>query len=113
MSNYLPTRFGIAGVILGCGQGLLLWRFLPWGAEREPIAWMPPAGLGLVAGAAALAAILARRQAAAAEPLDRLWRDFRDQFGVVWALRISERINASAKMYGWKTSLRWQGFAAE
>lgn len=50
------------------------------------------------------------RGAAARSPLDRVWLDFRDAFGVAWGLRVAERLNASAAMYSWPVTLTWQGF---
>ena len=47
------------------------------------------------------------------EPLDRVWRDFRDQFGAAWALRVLERINATARLSGWPLELTWSGFRNE
>jgi len=42
------------------------------------------------------------RSPAAAEPrsrlaLDRVWRDFQDLFGIVWARRVQERFNDDAR----------------
>ena len=59
--------------------------------------WLLVAG-GLPRGGGALAGI------------DRVWLDFRDAFGVVWALCIEQRVNASAAMYGWPVVLNWTGF---
>ncbi len=67
-------------------------------------------GLGLmVADWGLLAAELppARRDVS---PLDRVWLDFRDLYGAAWGLRVMERMNASAAMYGWPVQLTWSGF---
>ena len=43
---------------------------------------------------------------------DQVWLDYRDMFGGMWALRIRERINATAKMNNWDLRLAWDGFTA-
>ena len=42
-------------------------------------------------------------------PLDRAWLDFRDMYGVVWALRIAEQLNKSSEMYDWGITAGWNG----
>jgi hypothetical protein len=114
-SNYLPTRYAIASLLAAAGQTILVWRQLPWGgggasARGGAIDWMPILGAGLLAAAAAIAAIgWPRRSSKAREPLDRLWCDFCDQFGVVWGLRVAERVNATAAQHGWNVRLAWHG----
>jgi hypothetical protein len=109
LTNYLPTRFCLAGLLAAAGQATLLWPFLPFGslaAYRLTSLF----GLVLLGAAAVAAAVLARTRRRAGDPLDLMWLDFRDQFGVVWGLRIAERLNASAKMCGWDARLAWHGF---
>lgn len=114
-SNYLPTRYAIASLLAAAGQSILVWRQLPWGgggtsSRGSAIDWMPLLGVGLLTAAAAMAAIgWPGRSSAAREPLERLWCDFCDQFGVVWGLRVAERINATAAQNGWNVRLTWHG----
>ncbi|MBI3468144.1 MAG: hypothetical protein HY000_34495, partial [Planctomycetes bacterium] len=41
---------------------------------------------------------------------DRVWLDFRDDFGFVWAKRVQDRFNAAAGQLGWPIVLGWSGF---
>jgi hypothetical protein len=43
---------------------------------------------------------------------DGLWRDFRNTFGIVWANRIAERVNAEAAKGGWSVRLQPFGFVS-
>lgn len=43
-------------------------------------------------------------------PYDRVWLDFRDYFGIVWAIRMQERINDRAQKEGWSSRLGPFGF---
>jgi len=42
-------------------------------------------------------------------PFDRLWSDFRELFGIVWAKRVQERFNDDARRSGLKLRLGFQG----
>lgn len=114
-SNYLPTRYALSGLLAAAGQTVLVWRELPWGEGSPPAQavatdWLPVVGLCLLAAAAALTAIgWPRRRTLDRDPLERLWLDFRDQFGVAWGLRVAERINATAAQHGWEVRLAWHG----
>jgi hypothetical protein len=108
-TNGLGTRHWPSSLLYGGGQLALL---LPYVSADAPLAGGQAALWGLsgillswiLIGASRLPGRKPRM------PLDRAWLDFRDAFGVVWALRILERMNASAKMYDWPLTLSWQGF---
>lgn len=112
-TNYLPTRYAAAAILAAGGQAILVWPELPWGSLPSHNAaddWLPIVGLALLAaGAVAANIVKALRAPAKQEPLDRLWRDFRDQYGVVWGLRVAERINATATQNKWSARLTWHG----
>jgi hypothetical protein len=110
-ANYLPTRLAIPALLVAAGQTLLLWQELPWGSGAAAD-WTSLAGIGLLIAGISAAAWLVPQRRAARDPLDWLWLDFRDWFGVVWGLRIAERVNASAAMYGWGVRLAWHGFVS-
>jgi len=111
-ANGLPTRFWPSWLLVASAQGVLFVDQLPlglpaFGPIRVPIA------LGLLTIAAALASFGLPRAAHNNSAFDRQWRDFRDAFGTLWALRIAERFNAAASMYGWSVRLHWSGLVRD
>jgi hypothetical protein len=105
--NHLFTRFALASVLISLAQWTLLQQFMPTAN------WLPRLSLhvGLLLGLGVVIALLVtfwRRTAA--QPLDRVWLDFRDCFGAVWGLRVQQRVNQSASMCGWNLRLNWNGF---
>lgn len=115
--NALFTRYWPAAGALATGQLLLLAPYL------FPITtptWFPQqirllAALGLLISTVLLlwwraTAVLKSPAWRSVEPLDRLWLDFRDAFGALWALRVLQRVNAAASQYGWPIELTWDGF---
>lgn len=108
VTNYLPTRYGLAAACLGL---VLVLEYLgltrtDWPAQRRAVVeeW--------VAWTLALSFWIARWSAARARPapgFDDLWLWFRDHWGVVWALRTQERFNRTAELAGWPVRLSWFG----
>lgn len=111
LTNYLPTRFWPAAILAATGQAALNWRFLRWWTTAADQQLSPLVGLGLLTAAAIATVMIGRRPALDGEPIDRLWTDFRNQFGVVWGLRVAERVNAALKSAGHDIVLSWHGFA--
>ncbi len=106
--NYLGTRLALPGLLYAFGQALLLgWPAVPesWGGGRTT--WQL-AGVSM-----ALAALGASGMSATSregrDPLARLWLDFRDRFGVVWALRVAERVNSTLHSQNRTIRLAWHG----
>lgn len=106
--NYLPTRFGPSAAIFFCGQIILLAEYLPGSIWRIVVGWRL-LGLILLSAAVVVAYVRGGRRRRAASPEDRLWVDFRNAFGALWALRVAERFNASAAQHGWNVHLGWSG----
>lgn len=106
----LPTRFWAAS-LAGClAQLTLLADQLPLvrslGVRPE---------LGLVAAALGVWLLVRGlwRRPAGAPSFELAWREFRDLFGALWALRVAERVNAAALTNRWPVRLSWQGFEGD
>jgi hypothetical protein len=122
--NHLFTRYAIPAILVAVGQVVLLSPQLP---EIQP--WLPARlVLGPQAGAAValtgivflsvavgLAIVLAQARVNtdprnALDPaFDRVWLDFRDQFGTFWGLRVAARFNQTAEQLSWGVRLTWHG----
>lgn len=111
-ANGLPTRFWPSWLLVAIAQGLLFAGQLPLGLQAFGPTGVAMA-LGLLTAAAALASFGLPRAVQDDSAFDRQWRDFRDAFGTLWALRIAERFNAAASMYGWSVRLHWRGLVRD
>jgi hypothetical protein len=110
--NHLPTRYWLSALLVGIGQAVLLCEHVAWLTLLNPSpsgpAWL--VGQTLIVLALITATVTRRRSKANMDESDRLWFDFRDQFGLLWGLRFSERINAASGLAGWPVELHWNGF---
>lgn len=114
LANYLPTRNWSAALFIAIGQVLLFAPHLPllrgaiW-LQRLPA--MP--SLALVFFAVGLAVVRwssnSTRIKERVQSFDRLWLDFRDLFGLLWGLRMQERVNAASTAAKWGVQLNWDG----
>ena len=108
VTNYLPTRFGMAAACLGFA---LILEFIgltrvDWSLDRRAVVWEWVAWtIGLTFWTARWSA----RRTPSASGFDRIWLWFRDHWGVVWALRNQERFNRTAELAGWPVRLSWYG----
>ncbi|HVC99068.1 MAG TPA: hypothetical protein VND64_35715 [Pirellulales bacterium] len=117
LANHLPTSVWPAAFLAGLAQLGWLAGYLPGVANRPSGTW-PLAGLALATAAIWLVRRPvprgwirknSGRRRLPCRPIDRLWLEFRDSFGALWALRVAERFNASAELYGWPARLWWGG----
>lgn len=105
VGNYLGTRYWPSAVLYFMGTFMLFSSCTGWN-------WVPDAdwcrrwGVWLLIAAA----FPGRRSAEKAHPANRVWNDFRNSFGMVWGLRMVERINALAVQEGWTIRLNYAGF---
>jgi hypothetical protein len=107
--NYVATQYWLAALLLAAAQFVALSPYLAL-LERPLMPEPQLVGFCLAAAAAAAAWLGGRRRGEVAHPLDRQWRDFRDAFGLLWALRVQERVNAAAQQHRWHLELTWHGF---
>ncbi|ODU01394.1 MAG: hypothetical protein ABS79_01755 [Planctomycetes bacterium SCN 63-9] len=115
VTNYLPTRYGPAAILLGIGYALeylgLTHAGLPPDARVAAwsgFSWCLALAIWIGYGRARARPVQA---AGAAQALNRSWFWFRDHWGVVWGLRIAERFNKSAELSKWPCRLGWFGIA--
>lgn len=108
--NFLGTRFAMSALLYSAGVlGLFLtctgWTFV---AESAASTWR--LGSILALESAALYATASTRPAIRRHRVNQLWNDFRNLFGIVWALRMVERINALAVQEKWIIRISLEGF---
>ncbi len=100
--NYLPTRLFFGAVLLGIGCGLEL----AWLVERQAAHEQAVCCIGLAPWLAWLGLRLGPK---ATSECDRLWRRFRDRFGLIWSLRVREQFNHASLNAGRNVELHWTG----
>jgi len=106
---FSATRYWLASLSFAAGQFVAFSPFLAV-VRRGVVVEPGSTGLLICVSAIAIAWLVSQNTVAAANRYDRLWVDFRDTFGLFWALRVQERINSAARQYGWNLELTWSGF---
>jgi hypothetical protein len=103
--NYLPTRLAPAAfLLLLAGAGEIVHFFAS--------DWMPGGVIVfdlLLMSVPWLAWSCVRKRMATESEFDRLWLDFRDNWGLVWGQRVREQFNHAAENAGWQVQLKWRG----
>ena len=112
VAGLLPTRFGFSGTWLLAGFVILFGPLLPWSGVPSMEFTIPLASSLFLAGLV-MAWLRPRPDRSTCWPANRLWLDFRDMFGTLWALRLADRVNRAARQEGWKCHLDWRGFSTE
>jgi hypothetical protein len=108
--NYVGTRYTPATFLYAAAIGLIvLPSTVPGRTDWQSV--LRALGTLFLAGSLLSAYISARRKAPDVPDGDRLWFAFRDAFGVVWAKRVLERVNWSAREEKWAAELTFTGLA--
>ncbi len=107
-ANFLLTRFGWWACGCACSQLLLLAGHTPLLPASFGTAGTLT-GMALAVGMVVLVASGIPAKSSTKLPAERLWIDFRDTFGVLWGLRVAERVNETAQRSNWGLHLEWRG----
>jgi hypothetical protein len=106
--NYLFTRLAFPIILLAVGGTLTF--FIPKPTDGEPIAIFGHLfGLVCIWSAPAVGWVSFWDRCRDKSPTSRLWLDFRDRYGAVWALRVMEQFNRSAANAGSEKTIKWNG----
>jgi hypothetical protein len=110
--NYFGTRYtmstfyyAVAIVLLVVPMSAASPEFFP---ERSMARFMASLGFLLAIGEASCRSVAAPDDGISR--LDILWFDFMDSFGMVWAKRVMDRVNESARHEKWAMHLELHGF---
>jgi hypothetical protein len=106
--NSIGSRFWFCVLLAALGVVLVLAPFLPFPIPLSPD-YCVPCGVLTYSSAVIAAVVVSYRSRRISSPLDQLWKDFRDRFGLLWTLRIAERINATAQSNGWNVTASLRG----
>jgi hypothetical protein len=104
--NYLPTMFAGPACCFGAAQACAARDLLPFpGGDSN----LSDVALLLFCASLIGVRVLLYRRGMNGPGLHRLWFDFRDAHGLVWGLRIAERLNVVASKHAWPVEFTWGG----
>jgi len=107
---YGLTRLGLPALVFLSGCGCVVGTMIEAAGNAYTLdSFVGKLGLSMIAGSPWLAILLVLTQKTPTTVFDQLWRDFRDQFGMIWALRVRDQFNRSAKNANWPVQLGWSG----
>ena len=111
VGNFLGTRYGVSVFLLAVSQGLILWTVSNFFTSSQiSVSTIRRIAALLLCISTTLGFWQSMRPTADESRFDRLWFDFRDVFGIVWSIRIQDRINATADKEQWTVRLGPEGF---
>ncbi len=99
--NYVGTKFWASACLYAVALCLLvapLSTVAPEGLQTGLARQMAGLALG---GAAMMARVQSRNRLSTLSPIDQLWDDYRNMFGIVWGNRLQERLNGVARQQAW------------
>ena len=108
--NYVGTRMTLAALGYAAAELLLVAPLTQAGADLLAPAsgpWLASLALGVAGGVALLTGGV--RRTGPRQPLDRLWQDFRNLYGVVWSRRLMDRTNEALAPRRLPARLEWSG----
>jgi hypothetical protein len=112
--NYLATRVALPALLAAVAMLLVPVSMSSLHGAPDPSRARPLATILL--SAAVWGAVLGLRKSPRAErpagptSFEELWNDFRDLYGIVWARRVLDRVNATAFQEDWPVRLQLNGF---
>lgn len=112
IGNYVGTRYSLSALLLATALILVVGPLSVAGGDAFPSSNSSRQWATLCVGVSFWLANRAAKQAAIGlgGRLDRVWLDFRDSFGIVWARRLQDRINVMAQQQKWPVRLTVSGF---
>jgi hypothetical protein len=105
-ANWIATRFAVPALIAAAAQFMLVAPYTP--VAGLVVGVSPQFAMGGVLAALVAGWFLGKRRRPA-DVSDRVWLDFRDEFGLFWAARVMARLNVAARGHEWPMVVAWRG----
>jgi hypothetical protein len=112
--NYLGTRFVLSALLVAASCLSVIWPLSEFASrwEAPPSTIHAAATIGISAAAWLGLWQGQRTRPASSIAIERVWNDYRDLFGIVWARRVLDRVNGIARQEGWSVVLHFDGLSA-